>query len=69
MPADTFTVSPDARVNLLRLAVLDILDRCTEFAAEVEEAEADCGCMSVLVIQQHLEYLRQRANELRGPVQ
>lgn len=57
-------VAPDAQVELLRLTMLEILDRCTDFAAEVEEAEAETGCMSLDTIQQHLEYLRGKVESL-----
>lgn len=70
MPQDTHpAVAPNAQVELLRLAVLDIIDECTDFAAEVEEIESECGCMSLLTIQQHLSYLRAKARELGGRVQ
>lgn len=67
---DERAVHPEANiVELLRLSILEILDTCTAFAAEVEEAEADCGAMSIITIQQHLAYLREKSEMLGRRVQ
>jgi hypothetical protein len=62
-------VDPDAQVEMLRRTMLDIIDKCIGFAAEVDEAEAETGCMSPVTIQQHLAYLRGKANDLGRRVQ
>jgi hypothetical protein len=69
MPADTCVAAPNAHIEALRLTILDILDKCTDFAAEVAEVEAESGCMDLITIQRHLQYLRGTASGLRRAVQ
>jgi hypothetical protein len=70
VPADTqLYVAPDAQVESLRITMLDIIDKCIGFAAEVDETEAEASYMSPVTIQQHLAYLRGKASALGRRVQ
>jgi hypothetical protein len=69
MSADACTAPPNAHIEALRLTMLDIIDKCTDFATEVAENEAEAGCMDLITIQRHLQYLRSRASGLRRAVQ
>ena len=76
MPADLQTqethlaVDPATGiVELLRVTILDLLENCTSFAAEVEEAERDGFAPSVISIQQQLAYLREKTELLGRRVQ
>jgi hypothetical protein len=56
MSADACTAPPNAHIEALRLTMLDIIDKCTDFATEVAENEAEAGCMDLITIQRHLQF-------------
>jgi hypothetical protein len=69
MPPDTYAVEPDAQVRAVRMSFISILEKCRSFVEEVAECEAECGAMSIIEIERHISYLREREQELRRAVQ
>jgi len=69
MPTDTYVVAPDSQVKAIRMSFLSILEKCRSFAEEVADAEAECGAMSIIEIERHIEFLRKTERNLKGAVQ
>jgi hypothetical protein len=69
MPADTYFVETDAQVRAINRAFLAFVEKCRSFAEEVAESETDCGAMSIIDINRHIEFLRKTERNLKGAVQ